>query len=499
MVKKATFLTIIIFLCFLVISLQINAFDIESQYKIIDYKGGTFYSIFKSEDNTLYGAGVNENGEMGKGFTNTTNYFLPKNNMILENVKFYDASVNFIFAYSFDNKLYSWGNDQYGQLGLSNSINAMVVSKPTLVNFEPIVKEIALGFRHTVILDTDGYVYTCGDNWSSQLGQNITSSKGDRHPSLTKINQAFFDNQVIISIASSKYTSYALAANGDVYSWGDGIRGQLVTGADDVNKYVNKPVKTLFSNIVRISANDENVMAMDSNKDVYIAGSNSLKQLGVSTFKANYSSTPIQIEEKFDLENNAIISEIKSIACGGIVNFMVLENGDILSWGFSGENQTGIYGAETYLFKEGNNITVPTKIPFFEPLDIFNNFDLGEKPPVNTNSPIIVLIDKVVSSSGNRTFVLDSNNQVWAFGNNSSGLLSTGNTSTNIAPVLATMYRLFDYDKVIVPKNYLIKPLVGVITVLVIGGGLLLFLDIRRKYNAKMIKALEQKYKENVK
>ena len=75
-----------------------------------------------------------------------------------------------------DGSLWSCGYNNKGQLGLGDTTNKTTFTQVT-TNINNDVKQIACGGRHTVILKTDGSVWSCGDNEYGQLGLNDTTDR----------------------------------------------------------------------------------------------------------------------------------------------------------------------------------------------------------------------------------------------------------------------------------------------------------------------------------
>jgi len=58
-----------------------------------------------------------------------------------------------------DGKVYTWGRNQYGQLGLET--DQEVVNEPQRVNIEKVV-DVSCGANHTIFLTKEGSIYACG-------------------------------------------------------------------------------------------------------------------------------------------------------------------------------------------------------------------------------------------------------------------------------------------------------------------------------------------------
>lgn len=62
-------------------------------------------------------------------------------------------------------RVYSCGENEYGQLGMSVRDAEL---KPTLIpNFDDMAQMVAAGFKHSLILTRAGLVYAFGDNSES--------------------------------------------------------------------------------------------------------------------------------------------------------------------------------------------------------------------------------------------------------------------------------------------------------------------------------------------
>lgn len=69
-------------------------------------------------------------------------------------------------------RVYSCGNNRYGQLGLGLiDPTHLVHITPTLVpGFTDCSKQVACGDYHTLVMSHSGLVYSCGENGAGQLG-----------------------------------------------------------------------------------------------------------------------------------------------------------------------------------------------------------------------------------------------------------------------------------------------------------------------------------------
>ena len=186
---------------------------IRSLYVFDDNKGNNV--LFVTLNDKVFGFGSNNYGVCGFGHQMVVNE--PK---IIEElcdksvIQFYNGMCS-AFALTSDNKLYGWGNNEFGQLGLK-VVNSAKLYKPILIQDlnDIIIEQIYCGSAHTLVLSNDGMVYGWGDNRYGQIGCGI--ELGECIPVITQLKTL----KKINLIHCSFYSSFALTDNGMVYSWG---------------------------------------------------------------------------------------------------------------------------------------------------------------------------------------------------------------------------------------------------------------------------------------
>mmetsp|Transcript_36127 Transcript_36127/g.73362 ORF Transcript_36127/g.73362 Transcript_36127/m.73362 type:complete len:178 (+) Transcript_36127:658-1191(+) len=86
------------------------------------------------------------------------------------------------------------------------------------------VSQIACGSGHTVVLTTDGEVYTWGRGDDGRLGHGDNGWKY-----VPRIAQSL-SGQIIVQVTCGSYHTAAVASNGDLFTWGGGMYGKLGHG-----------------------------------------------------------------------------------------------------------------------------------------------------------------------------------------------------------------------------------------------------------------------------
>ena len=234
-----------------------------------------------------------------------------------------------------DNKLYSSGYGVSGQLGHGN-ISAKYT--PTLIQYfvnESItISKISAGVDSTIFLDTNGYVYSCGNGDYGKLGHGNTSAKNT--PTLI---QYFVDESITISkISAGYYHSIFLATNGNVYSCGFGYYGQL--GHDNTSdNYTPTPtlIQYFVDNSIAIShiyPGEQHTIFLATNDNVYSCGYGYYGQLGHDNTSDKYTPTLIQ----YFVDESITISKIST---GAYYTIFLATNGYIYSCGWNADGQLG--------------------------------------------------------------------------------------------------------------------------------------------------------------
>eukprot|EP01119_Soliformovum_irregulare_P013895 TRINITY_DN3741_c1_g1_i1.p1 TRINITY_DN3741_c1_g1~~TRINITY_DN3741_c1_g1_i1.p1 ORF type:complete len:837 (-),score=233.99 TRINITY_DN3741_c1_g1_i1:384-2633(-) len=134
-------------------------------------------------------------------------------------------------------KLYSYGKDcESGQLGLSTvkSVNEIVQ-----VEIPGYVVAMACGNDHSIVVTSEGKVYTFGDNKHGQLGlgDEISRNVPTILPFNLKVSKAAAGGGLNCA------HSVLITENGDVYSFGSNKYGQLGFQVENQVENVNVPTK----------------------------------------------------------------------------------------------------------------------------------------------------------------------------------------------------------------------------------------------------------------
>lgn len=190
-----------------------------------------------------------------------------------------------------DGHVVSWGTNNYGLLGNGNTAAATYASGETAVidsNNQTIMdgQGLAAGEQFTMVLRRDGTVWAWGRNNYGQLGNRSTTT--GLTPKAQQVKQSNGDVlENIVKVEAGVYSSYALDADGTVWSWGYNGNGRL--GIGNTTNQTKGAVKVLMedgtelSNVKDIQAADSFCLAITNDNKVYAWGANCCGEFGNGT------------------------------------------------------------------------------------------------------------------------------------------------------------------------------------------------------------------------
>ncbi|KAK8691276.1 hypothetical protein V6N13_074791 [Hibiscus sabdariffa] len=138
-------------------------------------------------------------------------------------------------------------------------------------------KQVAAGLNFTVFLTRQGHVYTCGTNTHGQLGHGDTQDRPT--PKIVELLEGVGS---VVQIAAGPCYVLTVTDNGVVYSFGSGSNFCLGHG-EQQNEFHPRAIQTFKRkgiHVLRVSAGDEHVVAVDSSGYVYTWGKGYCGELG---------------------------------------------------------------------------------------------------------------------------------------------------------------------------------------------------------------------------
>ena len=273
---------------------------------ITQVAAGYDHSIVLASDGTVYTWGYNFYGQLGNGNTGTdsnvpvavsTSGTPMAGKTITQVAAGYDHSI----ALASDGTVYTWGYNDYGQLGNGNPGTDSNVPVAVSTSGTPMagktITQVAAGGGHSIALASDGTVYTWGLNVAGQLGNGNTGT--DSNVPVAVSTGEELSGKTITQVAAGIAHSIALASDGTVYTWGYNDYGQLGNGNPGTNSNVPVAVSTIGvlsgKTITQVAAGGYYSIALASDGTVYTWGDNYYGQLGTRN-NINYY-VPVAVDQ----------------------------------------------------------------------------------------------------------------------------------------------------------------------------------------------------------
>jgi alpha-tubulin suppressor-like RCC1 family protein len=350
---------------------------------------GGGYALAVRSDGAVWGWGDNSAGELGVLPVNSTPVATPVQVPNLSSIGTVAATTSTSYALSKDGTLFSWGDNQYGELGNGPSGSSLVpIQLPNVTS----VAAVSAGDGFTAIRKTDGSVWSLGTNANGQVGNGTTSATPVSVPTTTV--------GVVGPTAIAAGDSHALAlfASGAVMAWGSNQQGQIGDGSSGTNVPTPKTIASL-TNITAVGGGSDHSLAVrnDALHDhtVWTWGLNNYGQLGNGGI-VSPNPTPTEIP---GFSGAAAVG-------GGLSHSIALKlDGSVWTWGDNSFAQLG-------------RGTISTT-------------------PVPTPGAVTGISGAVAVAAGTlHNVVLLADGTVRCWGEGTQGSLGDGLSTTNVSPVV---------------------------------------------------------------
>jgi len=396
---------------------------------ILTFKTGKNHNVLIFKNGKVYVWGANWYGQLGLG--DYTDRETPTENTQLEQIIQNNGGVDNILTLEtgwghniliFKNgKVYVWGNNYYGQLGLGDYTDRETPTENT--QLEQIIQDnggvnniltLETGYHHNILIFKNEKVYVWGDNSFGQLGLGYSGLIYE--PLRSTIIEGLYNNiDNIMSIHYGYVHTILLLKNGKVYVWGYNRRGQLGLGDTIIRDTPTE--NTQLEQIIQDNGGVENILTLETgeyhnvlifkNNKVYVWGDNWYCQLGLGdTNDRNTPTENTQLEQI--IQDNGGTNNILTLKTGARYNILIFKNGKVYVWGYNKYGQLGL-GNTT-------NICTPTE-----------NSDLEQIIQDNGGVENILTLE----TGWGHNILIFKNGKVYVWGDNNFGQLGLGYRSTS--------------------------------------------------------------------
>ena len=333
-----------------------------------------------------------------------------------------------------DGTVWSFGANASGQLG-----DGTTTPRTTPVQVAGLTGAIAIaaGSAHSVALKSDGTVVAWGMNSYGQLGDGSTTQRNlpTPVPGLTGVT----------AIAAGGNHTLALKSDGSVVAWGYNMSGQIGDGTSGAGTNRTSPVavSVLTSGVVAIAGGANHSLAAKSDGSVYGWGNNSGGQIGDGTTTAR--SVPTQVPD---------LAGVTAVAAGGSHSLARKSDGSAVGWGLNNFGQlgdgtttsprlgpvsvTGVSSVTAVRAGQNHSYAMKSDLTVWS----WGNASSGQlgdgttTPPKSTPVQVTGLPDVTAIGAGdNHGLALAADKSVWAWGANGSSQLGDGTNANRLTPI----------------------------------------------------------------
>ena len=366
---------------------------------------GDYHTLVLATDGRVYAWGDASNGALGNGANQPTSYSpvaVDVSGVLAgKTIVAISAGERFSLALDSDGKVYAWGRNNHGQVGNGMTTDAF---SPLAVNVSgalagKVVTAISASSFHAMALTSDGQIFTWGWNLAGQLGNG---SSGDDSSLPVAVNTSgALAGKTVTRVSGGFLSSAAVTADGGVYTWGLNNFGQL--GRDSTSSTVLPGLVNLGgATATAVSAGFFHMVALGSNGQVYAWGAGDTGALGAGD-EATRHITP----EAMDLGVvTAAADTISAIEAGKTHTVLLGASGNVYACGDNTNGRLGVGSLGLPGFG-GQNFFVPQSVPHAGNIlaitaGTFNTIVLSDTAP-DVYAPIVTIDAQPTNPSESRT------------------------------------------------------------------------------------------------
>ena len=368
---------------------------------------GGSHTVEVKSDGSLWGWGANGSGQLGDG--GVTDHLSPEligsgfATAVPESLHAAAGALHPIaagylhtLAVKENGTLWAWGDNTYGQLGLSTSSGGHY--SPEQVGEDTDWAAVAAGTNFSLALKTNGSLWAWGDNTYGQLGIG-TSASWDRP-------QQIGTSRDWVSIVAGGANAFGLKTDGSLWAWGDNGSGQLGIGTMDVLRHdaptqVGSTPAAGSAGWRMLASGGSFTVGVKTDGTLWAWGENSYGQLGKGTVGGALVVAPLKVSDATDWYEVAARGPFV-LATRVNLNASALA---VTLWAW-GNNQMGQLGLGTPFGSHPSPQQVGSSTKWY-----------------------------AIAAGGSHSLAVNGDAELWAWGLNGNGQLGIGSTTSSSSPV----------------------------------------------------------------
>ena len=375
---------------------------------------GERHSLAVSQSGKLYAWGNNDFGQLGivtKGTKKAPSSNTPQRLTSLKHpMDKVACGASHSAAISNEDRLFTWGANKNGQLGFTDFANRFVPEQVTELKEESI-RWVACGSNHTLVLTRAGEMYGFGNNTFNKLGCRDYKLHINKNLPPTKISlvpedeeESTKSEEAIMQVETSSNCSIALTSDGRIFTWGNNEKGCL---GREVRNEANKSLKEVDE---ELDDDEEDEEEEDNDDELYLSAYCPYPVTeGINSFKTFSAHRNLQ----------TLSTKFTDVQCGLDHTVALTDAGELWVWGSNASGQHGLSDQAINIAFEKCRIVkelgyrgelswtaYPTRVPKFN---------------VKSNRRITLLC-----TGTEHILAVENNKKLYAWGKNSEGQLGLG-------------------------------------------------------------------------
>jgi len=233
-----------------------------------------------------------------------------------------------------DGTLWSWGENDFGQLGDSFKFSKVIPVQE--FSLDTTWTTVNNGKNFTLALKFDGTLWGWGDNSYGQIGDTVLNER--RKPNQESTNATDWDK-----ISAGGFHSAMIKTDGTLWSFGQNDYGQLGnSNYASSDLAVQENSSSLW---LAVAAGYNHTCAIKNDSTLWCWGNNHFGQLGIN----NTSNSNIVLQEDTNATN------WQSVSTGKEFTLATKSDGTLWAWGYNRDQQLGLDNNNT-------DVIVPTEV-----------------------------------------------------------------------------------------------------------------------------------------
>ena len=320
---------------------------VASSFTYTQVAAGGAHVLAIGSDQTVYSWGANNRGQLGNGSKTVQSLPKPVKGADGQPFKAVQVSAGLADSAAIDTqgRVYTWGSEHDNSYTYSTAKPTPTLAQDPEGSSQGLhAVQVSIKWSFVMALDADGSIYTWGYNNWGQLGNNTTSSAYTTTPVTVPDPNDTGKRLQATRISAGATHALAIGQDGTAWAWGANPDGRLGDGTQTrrtTPKQVRNPKNSSQGfQVAQINAGMYHSLAIDTNGLAWAWGWGYYGQLGDNTGSSRY--TPTRVSPPAGQGSAGTGLTFVQISGGGVHSMAIGQDGNAYSWGSNASGQLGI-------------------------------------------------------------------------------------------------------------------------------------------------------------